>query len=141
MRDHDSIVGVDQAILTHAHGVPALPPGSTHPLTPTEFMRDLMVLELGGIGSKALPNGVAEHNEPARSPQEIYDQRFFTKDAPPRQQRPAPAASPQPGGRLGRPSAAPSNAGSSASVNSANYSSGGGSGETEKKKNRGFLRF
>ena len=25
MRDHDSIVGVDQAILTHAHGVPALP--------------------------------------------------------------------------------------------------------------------
>ncbi|KAI0738596.1 Sec1-like protein [Daedaleopsis nitida] len=112
--------------------------GSTHALTPTEFVRDLMVLELGGIGSKALPNGVPELSEPVRSLQEIYDQRFYSKDAPPRQ-RAAPAPSPQPSsGRLHRPSPAPSNAGSSVSVNSSNYSN---SGEGEKKKKRGFLRF
>lgn len=120
----------------------ALSSGSTHSLTPVDFMRDLMVLELGGIGSKALPNGVPELNEPVRSPQEIYDQRFYTKDAPPR--RPAPAPSPQPGGGnrlLGRPSPVSSNAGSSGSVNSTNYSNSTASGETEKKKKRGFLRF
>ncbi|TFK85671.1 Sec1-like protein [Polyporus arcularius HHB13444] len=116
--------------------------GSTHALTPTEFLRDLMVLELGGIGSKSLPNGVPEGNEPQRTPQEIYDQKFYTKDAPPKQRAPpAPAPAPQSGGRLFRPSPAPS-AGSSVSVNSSIHSTSGSTyGETEKKKKRGFLRF
>lgn len=101
-----------------------------------------MVLELGGIGSKALPNGVPETNEPQRSPQEIYDQKFYTKDAPPKQRAP-PAPAPQASGRnFLRPSPAPSNAGSTVSVNSTNYSNSGSVyGETEKKKKRGFLRF
>ncbi len=101
-----------------------------------------MVLELGGIGSKSLPNGVPEGNEPQRTPQEIYDQKFYTKDAPPKQRAPpAPAPAPQSGGRLFRPSPAPS-AGSSVSVNSSIHSTSGSTyGETEKKKKRGFLRF
>ncbi|KAI0352131.1 Sec1-like protein [Trametes cingulata] len=113
--------------------------GSTHALTPKQFVDDLKVLELGGVGSKALPNGLSETNAPARAPQEIYDQKFFTRDAPP-PQRAAPAPSPQPRqdkGRLMRPSPVPSFAGSTGSVNSSNY----GEKDGEKKKKRGFLRF
>ena len=32
--------------------------GSTHTLTPREFVDDLKVLELGGVGSRAAPNGL-----------------------------------------------------------------------------------
>ncbi|KAI0364350.1 Sec1-like protein [Pilatotrama ljubarskyi] len=113
--------------------------GSTHAITPKQFVDDLKVLELGGVGSKALPNGLSETNAPARPLQEIYDQKFFTRDAPP-PQRAAPAPSPQPKqekGRLMRPSPVPSFAGSTGSVNSSTYSEKDG----EKKKKRGFLRF
>ncbi|TBU34148.1 Sec1-like protein [Dichomitus squalens] len=113
--------------------------GSTHALTPRQFVDDLKVLEMGGIGSKALPNGLVETTAPPRSAQEIYDQKYFTRDAPP-PPRAAPAPTPKSGsGRLTRPSPAPSFGGSSASVNT-NYSNSGSIGE-EKKKKRGFLRF
>ncbi|KAI0642273.1 Sec1-like protein [Trametes meyenii] len=113
--------------------------GSTHAITPQHFVDDLKVLELGGVGSRSLPNGLGETNAPARSAQEIYDQKFFTRDAP-APQRAAPAPSPQPRqekSRLMRPSPVPSFAGSSGSANSSSY----GEKETEKKKKRGFLRF
>ncbi|TBU47617.1 Sec1-like protein [Dichomitus squalens] len=113
--------------------------GSTHALTPRQFVDDLKVLEMGGIGSKALPNGLVETTAPPRSAQEIYDQKYFTRDAPP-PPRAAPAPTPKSGsGRLTRPSPAASFGGSSASVNT-NYSNSGSIGE-EKKKKRGFLRF
>ncbi|OSD04764.1 Sec1-like protein [Trametes coccinea BRFM310] len=116
--------------------------GSTHPVTPRQFVDDLKVLELGGVGSKALPNGLGETNAPPRPPQEIYDQKYFTRDAPP-PQRAAPAPSPAPskekGRLLQRPSPVPSAAGSSISVNSSSY--GGEKEGTEKKKKHRFLRF
>ncbi|KAI9062524.1 Sec1-like protein [Trametes sanguinea] len=116
--------------------------GSTHPVTPRQFVDDLKVLELGGVGSKALPNGLGETNAPPRPPQEIYDQKYFTRDAPP-PQRAAPAPSPAPskekGRLLQRPSPVPSAAGSSISVNSSSY--GGEKEGAEKKKKHRFLRF
>ena len=124
--------------MTHA-GARATRSGSTHALTPRQFVDDLKVLEMGGIGSRALPNGLGETDVPPRPAQEICDQKYFTRDAPP-PQRAAATPSPQPGsGRLTRPSPVPSFGGSSASVNT-NYSNSGTIGE-EKKKKRGFLRF
>ncbi|KAI0832105.1 Sec1-like protein [Trametes gibbosa] len=111
--------------------------GSTHPVTPQQFVDDLKVLEIGGVGSRALPNGVGETNAPPRPAQEIYDQKFFTRDAP-APQRPAPSSQPQEKGRFMRPSPVPSFAGSSGSVASANN---GGEKEGEKKKKHRFLRF
>ncbi|KAI1791834.1 Sec1-like protein [Ganoderma leucocontextum] len=116
--------------------------GSTHVLTPRQFVDDLKVLEMGGIGSKALPNGLSETSVPPRPAQEIYDQKYFTRDAPPPQRAPAPTSQQSSGsGRLTRPSPSPASSslgGSSVSSASTNYS--GTIGE-EKKKKRGFLRF
>ncbi|KAJ8456753.1 hypothetical protein ONZ51_g11942 [Trametes cubensis] len=116
--------------------------GSTHPVTPQHFVDDLKVLEMAGVGSKALPNGLGETNAPPRSAQEVYDQKYFTRDAPP-PQRAAPPPSPQPskGRLLQRPSPVSSFTGSSLSVNSAGYGEKESAGTTEKKKKRGFLRF
>jgi syntaxin-binding protein 1 len=57
--------------------------GSTHTTTPRQFIDDLKVLELGGTGSRAIPNGLREAKVEQRSYQEYYDERYFTKDAPP----------------------------------------------------------
>ncbi|KAI0629394.1 Sec1-like protein [Trametes polyzona] len=116
--------------------------GSTHALTPSQFVDDLKVLEIGGVGSRALPNGLGETNAPARSAQEIYDQKFFTRDAPP-PQRAAPAPSPQAQekGRFLRPSPVPSFSSSQGSATSPGAASYGGEKETEKKKKHRFLRF
>ncbi|KAH9851922.1 Sec1-like protein [Lenzites betulinus] len=113
--------------------------GSTHPITPQQFVDDLKVLELGGVGSRALPSGVGETNAPPRPPQEIYDQKFFTRDAPaPQRATPAPSSQAQEKKGFMRPSPVPSFAGSSGSVNSANY---GMEKDGDKKKKHRFLRF
>ena len=99
------------------------------------------MLEMGGVGSRAMPNGLPESGAPLRSAQEGYDQKYFSRDAP-APQRPAPAPSPAAGsGRLARPapSAVPMSAGGNLSTGS-NYSNSGTYTE-EKKKKRGFLRF
>ncbi|GBE89630.1 Protein transport protein [Sparassis crispa] len=107
--------------------------GSTHAVTPLEFVDDLKVLELSGIGSKAIPNGLGE-GRGQRPLQQYYDEKYFTQDAPP-PQRPAPASIPQPRHEHGRSNKPliPSFAGSSASVNS--------SVKEEKKKKRGLFHF
>jgi len=60
--------------------------GSTHMVTPRGFIDDLKVLDLGGAGSKAIPNGLRDMRGESKSPQELYDERYFVKDAPPPQQ-------------------------------------------------------
>ncbi|KAJ7087363.1 Sec1-like snare protein [Mycena belliarum] len=107
--------------------------GSTHTITPRQFISDLQVLELGGVGSKAIPNGLRE-GRGARSFQEFYDERYFTRDAPP-PARPAPAAAPPRQER--RPAARPSPAESYASSNVSMTPSA----VEEKKKKKGLFRF
>lgn len=70
--------------------------GSTHAITPRQFVDDLKVLELNGVGSRALPNGVGLGSARRKTPQEFYDQKYFSQDAP--TPRPAPTALP-PGGK------------------------------------------
>ncbi len=100
-------------------------------MTPREFVDDMKVLELGGVGSKAVPNGLGG-SRGQRPYQEFYDELYFTRDAP----RPAPAPSSQARqqpGRTARPSPIPS----FASANSVTTtSSGTGEKEKEKKKKK-----
>lgn len=110
--------------------------GSTHAIAPKDFIDDLKVVEIGGVGSRAMPNGPPEWRG-QRPFQEFYDELYYTRDAPPPQQR-APAAAttrPQPG-RSAQSAPTPSYA-SSGSVNIGM----GPNGEKEKKKKKGFLRF
>lgn len=110
--------------------------GSTHTITPREFIKDLTVLELGGAGSKAIPNGQRE-GRAGRPYQEFYDERYYTRDAPP-PARPAPAAA-APRQQL-RPPARPSPADSFAS-NVSTTPSMTPSAVEEKKKKKGLFRF
>lgn len=118
--------------------------GSTHTITPRQFVDDLKVLDLGGVGSKAIPNGLpSSRGGGPRSFQEYYDEKYFVK-VPPPPQRPTPAAQQPPRGgglrdRLAKPSPAPSYTGST----STSSSIGGGApvpeykgGEKEKKKKK-----
>jgi len=110
--------------------------GSTHALTPAHFIDDLKVLDLGGVGSRAIPNGLSEAKG-QRPLQAFYDEKYFTKDAPP-PQRAAPEPAPnarQELGRLHKPSV-PSFAGSTVSVNST-----ASKDKEEKKKKRGLFHF
>ncbi|KAF8141608.1 Sec1-like snare protein [Boletus edulis] len=108
--------------------------GSTHTITPRQFIDDLKVLELGGVGSRAIPNGIPT-NPAHQSYQEYYDQKYFTPDlAPP--QRPALAvpkdsSSSARSGKFSKPSPSSSYADSSMSVNSTE----------KKKKKKGFFHF
>jgi len=66
--------------------------GSTHALTPRQFIDDLKVLDLSGTGSRAIPNGLRELHR-ARPYQAFYDERYFTRDPPQpqrQQQQPQP---------------------------------------------------
>jgi syntaxin-binding protein 1 len=90
----------------------------------------LKVLELGGTGSRAIPNGLREGRVEKRSYQEYYDERYFTKDAPP--PRPAPTTLPPPHDHKKQIRVSPSNSFAS-SVNSVT------SGKEEKKKKKGGL--
>ncbi|KAG8950770.1 vacuolar sorting protein VPS33/slp1 [Tulasnella sp. 424] len=109
--------------------------GSSHIITPNQFIDDLKQLEHQGVGSKALPNGL-EYQE--RSYQEAYDTKYWTRDPPPRP-RPQPAPQqPRPhSGALAPPATSP--APSSLSVKSSH--SFDGRGEKEKKKKRHFFGF
>ncbi|KAJ7070093.1 Sec1-like snare protein [Mycena amicta] len=119
--------------------------GSTHTITPREFISDLQVLEFGGQGSKAVPNGVRE-GRPGRAFQEYYDERYYTRDAPP-PARPMPAASGPAAGRAGgrnvRPGASPAPASVPKAPPMAATDSYGStaSAQEEKKKKKGLFRF
>ena len=67
--------------------------GSTHAITPKNFMEDMRSLELAGVGSRALPNGL-RLGPGQRSFQQFYDEKYFTKDQPapsrPQAQQPPP---------------------------------------------------
>jgi syntaxin-binding protein 1 len=120
--------------------------GSTHTLTPRQFIDDLKVLDLSGVGSRALPNGLREMRA-ERSYQAFYDERYFTRDAPPpqqqqQQQNQRPRASP-----LGKSASARSAGRSGAdlsltsshlSVNSS-YTPSSTYGGKEKEKKRRFF--
>jgi len=69
--------------------------GSTHAMTPKHFMEDMRSLELAGVGSRALPNGLRP-GPGQRSLQEFYDEKYFTKDQAPSRSQPQPQ---QPSGR------------------------------------------
>jgi len=62
--------------------------GSTHVVTPKGFADDLKVLDLGGAGSKAIPNGLRDMRGEPKSQQQLYDEKYYIKDAPPPQQQP-----------------------------------------------------
>jgi len=123
--------------------------GSTHTLTPRQFIDDLKVLDLSGVGSRALPNGLREMRA-ARPYQEFYDERYFTRDAPPpqqqQQQQPQKHRAPPLGKSVsarsvGRSAGADLSLTSShLSVNSA-YSPSSTNGGKEKEKKRRFLGF
>jgi syntaxin-binding protein 1 len=111
-------------------------PGSSHTITPRHFVDDLKVLELGGVGSRSLPNGIPEDNHP-RPYQEYYDRKYYTKDAPPPPPpaKQAPAGLKVPQGRFNPPKISPTN--SYSSVNSS--ASAATTGKDEKKKKKGRL--
>jgi len=111
--------------------------GSTHVITPKGFIDDLKVLEIGGAGSQAIPNGLRDMRGEPKSAQELYDERYHVKDAPPPQRQPPPSKN------LGPPRAekiapiqpSPTNS-YQGSVNSTTPSA-----KDDKKKKRGLFRF
>ncbi|KAF5383619.1 hypothetical protein D9615_003550 [Tricholomella constricta] len=109
--------------------------GSTHTITPRHFADDLKALELGGVGSKALPNGLQER-QGQRSFQEYYDEKYYTKDPPP-PPRAAPASLPVPRDRHA-PKISPTNSFAS-SVHSTTPTPS--MKEEKKKKKGGLFRF
>ena len=119
--------------------------GSTHTLSPRQFIDDLKVLDLGGVASRAVPNGLREL-EAARPYQAFYDERYFTRDAPPPQKQQQPQKAPPMGKSVSARSVGRSGSGtdrslsgSTVSVNS--YSTNGGDKAAKEKKKRGFLGF
>jgi syntaxin-binding protein 1 len=120
-------------------------------VTPRQFVDDLKVLELSGIGSRAVPNGLRELRA-MRPYQAFYDERYFTHDvqrALPQQQQQTHKAPPL--GKslsarsMGRSGPEHSFTGSSLSVNSPSYASSPTNGRDkagkEKEKKKRFLGF
>ncbi|KZT51928.1 Sec1-like protein [Calocera cornea HHB12733] len=67
--------------------------GSDHVFSPERFVDDMKVLEIGGKGSAAIPQGLQLQPTPAghqRSYQTSYDRRYWTPD-PPAPARPTPS--------------------------------------------------
>jgi len=89
---------------------------------------DLKVLELDGIGSHAIPNGLREAKEEERAPQEYYDEKYFSKDAPTAPVAPPVNVAPP---KLNKKTA------SNPSVSSFNSTSM----KEDKKKKKGFFHF
>lgn len=122
--------------------------GSTHTITPEEFIGDLQTLDIGGQGSATLPGGLPEGSSTAQPPpfQWYYDQKYMTKDEPP----PAPKASqntfaPSDGrnGLPSRPGLSPvaSHASSSGSPSPGPGAVGEGEKKHDKLKKKRFLGF
>ncbi|KAG6866598.1 hypothetical protein C0991_002088 [Blastosporella zonata] len=110
--------------------------GSTHMITPRYFMNDMKALELAGVGSKALPNGLRDRKNQA-SFQEYYDEKYYTQEAPPPPPSLAPTpptsrSTPRERERLQAPKLSPAN-----SLNSAAPLVK----EEKKKKKGGLFRF
>lgn len=109
--------------------------GSTHAITPRNFIDDLKVVEIAGVGSRAVPNGVSlatAHN----TYQEYYDEKYFTPD-PPVPQRPTlsvPKDSKHSANKLTKTP-------SSYSTSSASLVGSGTVEKEEKKKKKGLFRF
>lgn len=101
--------------------------GSTHNFTPRRFLDDLKVLELQGVGSHAIPNGLRSIEGGPREFQSFYDEKYFTPDAPPPQR---PSTAPLPGSKNSSKTAAPP----------MEQSSSYGGKEDKKKKSRFFGR-
>jgi len=115
--------------------------GSTHALTPRQFVDDLKVLDLSGTGSRAVPNGLRELQRP-RPYQSFYDERYFTRDAPPPpQQRPPPMGKSVSARNAARTTPEPSLSGSTLSVNSYTPPSSNGKEKAAKEKKKRFLGF
>lgn len=114
--------------------------GSTHALTPRQFVDDLKVLDLSGTGSRAAPNGLRELQGP-RPYQAYYDERYFTRDAPPPQPRAPPLGKSVSARNAARPTPEPSLSGSTLSVNSYTAPSSNGKEKAAKEKKRRFLGF
>ncbi|KAH9975721.1 ras opposite [Lactifluus volemus] len=116
--------------------------GSTHALTPRQFVDDLKVLEINGVGSHAAPNGLRDFRGP-RPYQAFYDERYFTRDAPlPRQQQQQTQRAPP----LTKSTSSRSVPGASAtasttSVNSSYAPTNGKEKGGKDDKKRRFLRF
>jgi len=109
--------------------------GSTHVITPKGFVDDLKVLDLGGAGSKAIPNGLRDMKGEPRSQQQLYDEKYYVKDAPPPQRTiPKNQTQSRPPERLTAPiQPSPTNS-YQGSVNSVEPAK-------EEKKKRGLFRF
>ena len=108
--------------------------GSTHNITPRNFIDDLRVLELAGVGSRAVPNGVSLP-VPHSNYQDYYDGKYFTADppAPQRPALPAPKESKHAASKLVKtPSSYSTSSGSLATS---------GIEKEEKKKKKGLFRF
>jgi len=109
--------------------------GSTHNLTPRVFIDDLKVLELQGVGSHAIPNGLRtiQGSGGPRPFQDFYDEHYFTQDAPPTPPSTAPSATSTPtskaSSKLARPTAP------------AMDSSSSQGSKDDKKKKKGLFRF
>lgn len=109
--------------------------GSTHAITPRNFIDDLKVVEIAGVGSRAVPNGVSMAGA-HHSYQDYYDEKYFTPD-PPTPQRPTlpvPKDSKHLAGKLVKTP-------SSHSASSASLIGSGTVEKEEKKKKKGLFRF
>jgi len=99
--------------------------GSTHTITPKSFMEDMKSLELAGVGSQAIPDGLRPG--PSEQFQDFYDKKYATMDqkAPPEPQPQKQPPGKGSGRNILRPSMPPP-------ISSAS------SGASEKKKRRFF---
>lgn len=98
------------------------------------------MLDLSGTGSRAAPNGLRELQGP-RPYQAYYDERYFTRDAPPPQPRAPPLGKSVSARNAARPTPEPSLSGSTLSVNSYTAPSSNGKEKAAKEKKRRFLGF
>ncbi|KZS94659.1 Sec1-like snare protein [Sistotremastrum niveocremeum HHB9708] len=116
--------------------------GSTHTVSPKQFLDDLRVLDLGGVGSRALPNGLnSEGGEEPREYQSCYDQRYFI-NAPVHGVR--EQAVPAQSDRASKPRPLPTSSGQSPAHSTTSLHTGSvGNREDDKKKEkkRNFFHF
>ncbi len=93
-------------------------------------MDDLKVLELAGVGSRDIPNGLRGAKEEERPLQEYYDEKYFCKEAPV-----ALVAPPI------KVSASKGSTNSSTPPPDVNSLHSAASVDEKKKKKKGFFRF